>query len=206
MNLSSGRLSVVCICLAGTLAATPGLVGGKPPAPRTATVTLRAPGGAGARDSGPGAVLTFGYDQITSRLSYRLTFNPPNDNRISAVWIHTGTADKPGAARHQLFAAGGPTAGTVTLSSADRKDLADGRLLARLYVKDGNGSVSDLPLAWPEATSLSGTPLYVPATLPNRQKLDADLEQALKTLASSPNDPESLIWVGRRYVQGLREA
>lgn len=50
----------------------------------------------------------------------------------------------------------------------------------------------------PEATSLSGQPLYVPATIPNKQKLDADLAQAETTLAANPKDPEAIIWVGRR--------
>ena len=50
----------------------------------------------------------------------------------------------------------------------------------------------------PEATSLSGKPLHVPATIPNKQKLDADLAQAEKTLAANPKDPEAIIWVGRR--------
>lgn len=50
----------------------------------------------------------------------------------------------------------------------------------------------------PEAVSLGGTPLMVPATIPNQQKLDADLVQAEKTLAANPKDAEALIWVGRR--------
>lgn len=50
----------------------------------------------------------------------------------------------------------------------------------------------------PEATSLAGQPLMVPATIPNKQKLDADLAQAEKTMAANPKDPEALIWVGRR--------
>ena len=52
--------------------------------------------------------------------------------------------------------------------------------------------------AKPEATSLSGQPLYVPATIPNKQKLDADLAQAEKVLAANPKDAEAIIWVGRR--------
>lgn len=52
--------------------------------------------------------------------------------------------------------------------------------------------------AKPEATSLSGTPLFVPATLPNQQKLAADLAQAEKTLAANPKDADAIIWVGRR--------
>jgi tetratricopeptide (TPR) repeat protein len=50
----------------------------------------------------------------------------------------------------------------------------------------------------PEATSLSGKPLYRPATIPNQQKLEADLAQAEKDLAVRPNDAEAMIWVGRR--------
>ncbi len=50
----------------------------------------------------------------------------------------------------------------------------------------------------PEATSLSGKPLMVPATIPNKQKLDADLAQAEKTQAANPKDAEAIIWVGRR--------
>src|SRR5918993_4864366 len=50
----------------------------------------------------------------------------------------------------------------------------------------------------PEATSLSGKPLY-PIELPNRQKLEADLAQAQTDLAARPNDADAIIWVGRRY-------
>jgi tetratricopeptide (TPR) repeat protein len=49
----------------------------------------------------------------------------------------------------------------------------------------------------PEATSLSGKPLY-PVDLPNRDTLEADLAQAEKALASRPTDAEAIIWVGRR--------
>jgi tetratricopeptide (TPR) repeat protein len=51
----------------------------------------------------------------------------------------------------------------------------------------------------PEATSLSGKPLMIPATIANQQKLEADLAQAQKTLSANPKDPEAMIWVGRRY-------
>lgn len=50
----------------------------------------------------------------------------------------------------------------------------------------------------PEATSLSGRPLIIPATIANQQKLEADLAQAQKTLAANPKDAEAMIWVGRR--------
>ena len=52
--------------------------------------------------------------------------------------------------------------------------------------------------AKPEATSLAGKPLFMPATLPNKEKLEADLAQAEKTLAANPKDAEAIIWVGRR--------
>ncbi len=51
----------------------------------------------------------------------------------------------------------------------------------------------------PEATSLAGKPLMIPAAIPNQQKLEADLAQAQKTLAANPKDAEAIIWVGRRY-------
>jgi tetratricopeptide (TPR) repeat protein len=56
----------------------------------------------------------------------------------------------------------------------------------------------EVPLASPEATSLAGKPLVIPATIPDKQKLEANLAQAERTLASNPKDPEALIWVGRR--------
>ena len=51
----------------------------------------------------------------------------------------------------------------------------------------------------PEATSLSGKPLMIPATIPNQQKLEADLAAAQRTLSANPKDAEAMIWVGRRY-------
>ena len=53
--------------------------------------------------------------------------------------------------------------------------------------------------AKPEATSLSGKPLFIPSPVANQQKLEADLAQAQKDLAARPNDAEAMIWVGRRY-------
>ena len=51
----------------------------------------------------------------------------------------------------------------------------------------------------PEATSLDGKPL-LPIELPNRAKLEADLSQAEKDLAAKPNDPDAIIWAGRRLA------
>jgi tetratricopeptide (TPR) repeat protein len=51
----------------------------------------------------------------------------------------------------------------------------------------------------PEATSLSGKPLY-PIELPTRAKLEADLAQAEKDLAAKAGDADATIWVGRRLA------
>jgi hypothetical protein len=59
--------------------------------------------------------------------------------------LNSGTADKPGAARHLLYAGRG-TAGVAILSAADRRDLHQGRLLVRFYPVSGRG-VFDAPLA-----------------------------------------------------------
>lgn len=48
-----------------------------------------------------------------------------------------------------------------------------------------------------EATSLLGKPLYA-ISLPNGDKLAADLRQAEQDLAAKPNDADAMIWVGRR--------
>ena len=62
---------------------------------------------------------------------------------------------------------------------------------------DQNQSLQTPPRT-PEATSLAGKPLMIPAALPGQQKLEANLAQAEKTLAANPKDPEAMIWVGRR--------
>ncbi len=64
--------------------------------------------------------------------------------------------------------------------------------LASLVASSPGGAQSK-----PEATSLSGKPLFRIA-LPDQQKLEANLAQAEKELAAKPNDPDAIIWVGRR--------
>ena len=71
----------------------------------------------GLTDPDFGAVLSLSYDESTSRLNYALSIDPPGRDHVSAVWIHAGTVEKPGPARHQLFAAGQPATGTVVLST-----------------------------------------------------------------------------------------
>ena len=59
----------------------------------------------------------------------------------------------------------------------------------------------------PEATSLSGKPLHR-ISLPDQQKLEANLAQAEKDLAANPKSADAIIWVGRRlgYLWRYREA
>jgi tetratricopeptide (TPR) repeat protein len=59
----------------------------------------------------------------------------------------------------------------------------------------------------PEATSLSGKPLHR-ISLPDQEKLEANLAQAEKDLAANPKSADALIWVGRRlgYLWRYRDA
>ncbi|PYQ93279.1 MAG: glutamyl-tRNA amidotransferase [Acidobacteria bacterium] len=115
---------------------TPGLVNGKRPAPRTTDVRFQ------------GLVLALSYDATISRLQYSLSGDAAAVDKLSAVWIHAGSAAKPGAARHQLFGADRAPAGTVTLAAADRRDLAEGGLLARFYLRNGRGSAADVQVSF----------------------------------------------------------
>jgi tetratricopeptide (TPR) repeat protein len=61
----------------------------------------------------------------------------------------------------------------------------------------------------PEATSLLGVPLFAPE-LPaeRRAAMEADLEKARAAQERAPDDPEALLWLGRRtaYLGRYREA
>jgi hypothetical protein len=101
---------------------TPALVAGRAPAPRK------------TRASGAGVTLDFTYDQTTSRLQFALTQDPKQKDRVAAIWLHSGTREQVGAARHQLFLArgGAATTGSVLLSAGDRRDLEQGSLSVRV--------------------------------------------------------------------------
>jgi len=61
----------------------------------------------------------------------------------------------------------------------------------------------------PEAISLLGKPLYRPKLPPETQKkLEADLARARAEYEADPDNPETLIWLGRRtaYLWRYREA
>jgi amidase len=113
---------------------TPPLIDGKVPATRVTSVTSN------------GATLNLSFDETTSRLQYTIKVEKPVREKLVAIWLHAGIPDKPGAARHQLFAVDRPHNGVVILSAQDRRDLADGRLLVRFYVESVKGSSGDVPL------------------------------------------------------------
>ena len=50
----------------------------------------------------------------------------------------------------------------------------------------------------PEATSLAGKALYPPTPIPNREKLEKDLQEAQSV--ANPTTAEALVWIGRRQA------
>ena len=80
----------------------PALVNGKRPAARRATVTFHSQMSPGAPDQNVGAVLDLIYDEPVARMDYTLRIDPAGADRLTAVWIHAGTTENPGAARHQV--------------------------------------------------------------------------------------------------------
>jgi hypothetical protein len=126
---------------------TPALIDGKRPAARTASVTFRPKARAGAVEN-TSAVLDLIYDESAARMDYAFKIPPGIAQRMDSVWIHSGTVEKPGAARHQLFGRGRPTTGSFVVSATDRSDLAEGRLMVRFYLNDLAGSAGDTPLSF----------------------------------------------------------
>lgn len=111
---------------------TPPLVDGKAPAPRRTRAT-----------AGP-VTVELTYDETTSRLRFAIAANPKQPLSFDAIWLHSGTGQDVGAARHRLFStrAGAPGAGEVTLTAADRRDVREGRLSLRVYPSGGGESVT----------------------------------------------------------------
>ena len=81
-------------------------------------------------------------------MDYTLRMQPAAAERMNSVWIHSGTVEKPGAARHELFGARRSTEGSFTVSAADRSDLAAGHLMVRFYLRDVPGCAGDMPLTF----------------------------------------------------------
>jgi Asp-tRNA(Asn)/Glu-tRNA(Gln) amidotransferase A subunit family amidase len=109
----------------------PPLVDGKAPPPRK------------ARARGYGATLDLSYDESTSRLRFVLTHDARLKDQVAAIWLHSGTRDKVGAARHQFFSARNRiSSGELKLSASDRHDLTEGRLSVRFYGSGGGEQVT----------------------------------------------------------------
>jgi hypothetical protein len=108
---------------------TPPLVGGKRPATATVTIPLAERLVATTRPPARADALRLTADFTTSRVEFSLE----GGAQIAAIWLHGGTPEKPGAARHRIWAAGLPRTGTIVLTAADRHDLQAGRLLLRVY-------------------------------------------------------------------------
>ena len=126
----------------------PALIGGKRPAGRTRSVTFHPRTPSGAADERVRVVLEVTYDESSARMDYTLHIDPAVAERLYSVWIHAGTVEKPGAARHELFGPGQSAKGIVTVSAADRADLSEGRLIVRFYLRDVRGSAGDVPLSF----------------------------------------------------------
>jgi amidase len=127
---------------------TPALIQGRRPAARTASVTFRPKAPTGAAAESDSAVLDVTYDEAAARMDYTLRIQPGIATRIYSVWIHSGTVEKPGAARHELFGASRSVTGSITVSAADRADLAGGGLIVRFYLQDVPGSAADAALSF----------------------------------------------------------
>jgi amidase len=109
---------------------TPPLVNGKPPTARR------------TRASGLGVTVELTFDESTSRLRYVVTpAAKPGD--LMAIWLHSGTRDRVGAALHELFSTRmQATPGEITLTAADRHDLAGGRASLRFYPRGSGEAVT----------------------------------------------------------------
>jgi hypothetical protein len=90
------------------------------------------------------------FDTTTSRLTYKLDVDAMRRDGVTAVWIHRASEGKPAAALHQLFggAATAP-AGGLTFSYLDRRDLAAGQLVLRVYSRRAPSGGEAVKLAFP---------------------------------------------------------
>jgi amidase len=116
----------------------------QPPFSTPALVAGRAPALRVARAAGLDTRVELTYDVTTSRLRYSLMRDAKQPTAASAIWLHSGTRDSVGAARHQLVNARGHNAssGEFKLSGSDRRDLQEGRLSLRFYPRGGGESVT----------------------------------------------------------------
>jgi amidase len=117
---------------------TPALRDGKAPAARTTTLAV-------GRSSGVAPLsVAMTYDETQGRLDFTWSADPDAAG-VVAAWLHTGTAEKPGAARHPLFGPGRQRSGSAVLGHLDRQALAEGRSLVRVF-RRGEARPLDVPL------------------------------------------------------------
>lgn len=128
---------------------TPALVAGKRPRPRTATVAVSATPPTSPTHADIRVTVHLSFDEALSRLHYTVRGERAARDQLSAVWIHAGTVEKPGAARHQIYVPGQPTSGSVILSAADRKDIANGTMVLRFFARNHPGSAGNVLLRFP---------------------------------------------------------
>ena len=90
--------------------------------------------------------LDFTYNPVTARVEVSWRGPSADLAGISAIWLHSGTSEKPGAARHVLYSSGQGLHRDLALGYAARQDLAAGQLLLRIFPADANQQIRDVPL------------------------------------------------------------
>jgi amidase len=91
----------------------------------------------------------FTYQISTGTLTYKASFARLSAERVTAIWIHRGEEQKPGAAVQRLFGGTDSVSPiTVTLSNLDRQALVEGKLLARVFAAE-RGVIENIKLALP---------------------------------------------------------
>jgi Asp-tRNA(Asn)/Glu-tRNA(Gln) amidotransferase A subunit family amidase len=108
---------------------TPPLVNGVAPVPAKFTVTTTG--------SGVGARGDFRFDPMTRSLEYAVRVSGAAPDRVYAVTLDRGTADKKGPTLHRLSGPGaGEARGVLKLDAAERGHLLGGRMWLSVYTSD----------------------------------------------------------------------
>ena len=107
---------------------TPALVNGAAPAPVS--------GEAVVTGSSASARVTFTYDHVTGVLLYDATVNGLESDRVVALTLQRGEADRPGPILAHLLSPDQATAReSLTLRGRDREDLVAGKVYIHLYTR-----------------------------------------------------------------------
>jgi amidase len=108
------------------------LIDGHAPTPQTIDVAVTA-----TKPGGPSAHIKFIYDVMADTLSYDAAVSDLGGDRVVAVTLQRGTADKPGPVLAQLVRAGATAShDALRLRARDRDDLEAGRLFVHLYTQE----------------------------------------------------------------------